>query len=1286
MRMPTQLAFGLLLASCAVAFAQYGAYRQPVAIRYGQRQPVEDAGVEIEEDADDAMLQVRAALRGEGDLIRPKTPLGRYIFTLDLTRTPETVLKARAKIAAEEREARINPSTSADDNQPDPAGGRASEHADGATEGMGDDPAADRQPLTAPVGDPGTETASDREQPGAVRTVQKVLTKGERRAADRFRLYVVAGAWDEVKAFLTEHAGEDAAAVYQHILTRLAGDSAIVPDEILRIADASPAELTDQQLTVLGQLLRGSIARGADPGHVGRALRRGTSRLGGESAAGRQRAASLLMAAGLPVEAQPFLDPLETARREGNAKLLNLHAMYFQGLAARKSDPSEKADAARSCWDLCLEVLGIPKAPTVERTAAVERALTFIEQVPEDVGEAWLRSVFQGSPDLAWALVERATSRARTAKARMRSVDDRVKLLLRLKRIGSAIVEHAGERAMLYATALDMMALSILDELEFTKQMQQSMQYGGEDERAQVVPSERLSECLPSAAWLRLGDPGLAGRLELLTAGVMAGSGDVSGVVEMVRPLVEVDRDRAQKIADSVIEAWPNYARGGRAGYDEDQMYSRGRYAGGYGGYGGYGYDGSIPLTRARQKRFIEQLGGLLGEFRRAGLSMPKPAGLVEAFSASHSQAEVFLSDDIAAVFGSIEQLPAEVTVELCDTMRKRLGSLWRSTRVQQEAGTMRSDRQIAEEVTRGYGLADELAQAALRADPDSWRVTLLLADLRYDKAEFLYGQKVDLATYAGLREAAFAGYKHAADLYAQDLLSGKSQPAALVYSRWVSSSLGASDLGFLTRQDQPDEDQIDRVVAAIDGLPEPMRNRHIGLFAKDVNTALQTISPELKVRYLTHACRVIGDHPEGAQARKTLAYYQDLKTEVELVLAVDGSTTVGSKDPFGASLAIWSTRAVSRESGGFGKYIQNQQYHPVTGQPVDYRDELEKRVREALSDRFEVVSVTFHKPGTPPMGVSRPGGGWEQHPLAYLLLRAKDASVDRIPPIRMDLDFSDGRGAVMLPVASAVQLIDARSTADKRVPSTIEVEQVLDARSSGDGKLTLEVRAVASGLVPSMESFLDMTPLAAAGFPPPAIEDNGVTILDLDTSGDAVVPRCERSWTLRLTAPADRGPRTFNFPLFAGVGGVAAKMSCKQYADADIVDCSPSVPVAVESRGELPLILTAIGLVLLVMFSAAAWVVLRRRRSATAPVDRAYSVPDQVTPVGAVALLRRISAGVDPALQEDQRREIIGEIREIELKYFSPAGNGTESLRDDAALRAIVERWVSIASARTSG
>src|SRR5262249_9710027 len=152
-----------------------------------------------------------------------------------------------------------------------------------------------------------------------------------------------------------------------------------------------------------------------------------------------------------------------------------------------------------------------------------------------------------------------------------------------------------------------------------------------------------------------------------------------------------------------------------------------------------------------------------------------------------------------------------------------------------------------------------ELAGIAGAADPNSWRAATLMADLSFDKAEFLYGQKADLSEYAGLREDAFNGYKKAVGLYSDALAQGKIQPSARAYFQWFSSSMGASDLGVLTRQDKPDLDQVAKVSSAITTLPQTQTSRHIGLFAKEVTTAMNTLAPELKVRFLTNAARVIG-------------------------------------------------------------------------------------------------------------------------------------------------------------------------------------------------------------------------------------------------------------------------------------------------------------------------------------------------------------------------------------------------------------------------------------------
>jgi hypothetical protein len=99
--------------------------------------------------------------------------------------------------------------------------------------------------------------------------------------------------------------------------------------------------------------------------------------------------------------------------------------------------------------------------------------------------------------------------------------------------------------------------------------------------------------------------------------------------------------------------------------------------------------------------------------------------------------------------------------------------------------------------------------------------------------------------------------------------------------------------------------------------------------------------------------------------------------------------------------------------------------YNPYGIPPIDYRDDLEKQMREKLTEGFEIISITFHDEKVQSRGYGR--AGWRETPLVYLLLKAKDASVDRIPALRLDLDFVDRYGPVVLPAESAVQIIDAR-------------------------------------------------------------------------------------------------------------------------------------------------------------------------------------------------------------------------------------------------------------------
>ncbi len=1205
---------------------------------------------------------------GEEAGVQPKTPMGRYIQQLDFNRTPEAVLQARAKLAIQLREELLKTPEQKEKERKE-----AEEDAKKVA------PKTDADKLAPPAPDP-LATAADKlgiKLPpgltGGVDIEGRQPTKTERRLADRYRLCVIAGDWASVAEFLKKDAGEDAAAIFGHTLLALQSDTAMVPEEVLALADVSPAELTDKQVTTLGQILRATVGRGADAGTVSLMLVQGTARLGGKEAAGRARAARLLMAADLPVEAKPFLDSIEQARERKDASLLNLHAMYFKGLSLRKKDAAEKRDAVKQSWDLCIEALSYKDGKTLDRTAALERCVEFIDEMPQDEADAWLTSLFAGDQDLAWKAIEKASQKARTNRMSSRPPDERLKGLLILNRMGKAIVSGDAAVTQRYRTALDMISMTILEEAEDSRRRRN-------DERFQCIPPEQIGQVLPDGKWLRAASPGLAAKLEVMSAQVTIGAGDLDAVLELIRPLAKTDKERAGKLAESLVTNWPNYVKPGSMTGEEDPYasYARKAYYPSYSSsmrynpyaYGNYGgYEGAIPLTRAKQRRFLDQLAEILGEFKTMGLPAGTAPQLVAAFAASHSDAEVYSREDMEKVFGPLDALSIDASIELSDTMRKRLGGLWRKPKTQEENATKRNDQQVAAEVLRGYQLAQELAQRAATADPTSWKAAILKADLSFDTAEFMYGQVADLGAYAAQREAAFSGYAAATELYANQLALGKTQASSRPYFQWFSSALGASDLGFLTRQDQPSLDQIDRVLAACDALPAAQRTKHIGLFAKDVDKAVNTLAPELKVRFLTHAGRVTGDHPDAASTRKLLAYYNDLQKEVELNLSVDGPSQIGSTDPFGAQLAVWSTRAVSRESGGFSKYLMNQQWHPQTGQPVDYKDDLEKKLRETLGERFEVVSVTFHKPGVAPMGVSR--DGWEQHPLAYLTLKAKDPSVDRIPPLKLDLDFSDGRGSVILPVTSSVTLVDAKGESPLQTTAGLEITQTLDDRKVEGGSVLLEVQAKGKGIIGGIKTLVDVSTLPK-GLEIASTEDHGLNVAELDTTGASVVPVAERSWTVTLKPAANAGNIDFVFP---AVVQKSAKVENKHYSDADIVAAAGPISLRFGGGGGSNLWWMAIGVI--AVTAGAGFFVVRNRKKDVAVLAPTFTIPSDLTPVSAVGLLRRISAARDTALAGSQRVEIASEIEAIERRYFAKGAAEGES----AELHATMAKWIKAAT-----
>jgi hypothetical protein len=1094
--------------------------------------------------------------------------------------------------------------------------------------------------------------------------------------AERFRLLVVAGDWEGVGAWLRSEAGEDAGPIYAFMLMSLAsGDSALVPDEVIDVSEACPVELTDKHIALLGQLLQGTKSRGADAGAVAAQIRAGTVHFGGATdAAKRKRAATLFVAAGLPVEAQAYLPPLEEARALKDADLLDIYAVYYATLA-RDAKGREKQSLLERGWSVALEVMTLEKASSEARTKAVSHALGFISAMDARSADEWLAGHFAGDDDIGWAIVRLAHEGAQMQFRGRAAVEERVKALELLQRVGRAIMTGGG--ATTYRRGLDMLTLALVEEAEMTKRgsggdgratraramygMYPGMyDEGGRGEEFQAIPADQLAKLLPDAEWLAAIDPGLSAKLEAMVAETVVGSGDLDAALAMIRPVAAADPERAAKLGESLLAAWPTFM-GSTPGATQPNRYM----------YYGYGQPQGIPLTRARQVRALDALSRAISGLRSMGLT-PKPESMVAAFDASHSNAEVYRAQDIAMVFGPMESMATEARRALASSMRSRLAGVWRNPQVQDQAKTKRTNAELNAEVVRGYALARELAG---EADPSpNWEQAALLADLTYDASEFLFGQDVDMATYLAMRGDAFARYARAADLYSAALASGAARPSAQIYLQWFNAALGASDVGALTRQKEPDDSQVDAVAAALRDLGEDAGAAHVALFSTAAREAMGQLAPELKARYARQALRVVGGSPAGRELSRRLEFYEDLTREVTLGLAVDGGTDVSHTEPFGVTLAIWSTRAVARESGGFSRYLENEQWNYMTGAQVDYRDDLEKRIRAALVESFEVESVTFHPSTVKPMGFGREG--WEAFPLAYILMKPKAPEVDRIPPISMDLEFSDGDGTVLLPVTTALTLIDAKSSAPvARSVADLAIEQTLDDRDAADGQVRLTVVAKGKGLIPALDTLIDTSTLD--GLVVASVEEGGQAITELDTSGASVVPVAERTWNLTLL-PRDAGkpPASFTFPAARQEG---AKVARKRFADADVVEIAAdtaTVPLAsIPTRGTAWWV-WALAAMVVGGGAAAAWRLTRKGAQQDAVAKPSITVPAIIEPVGAVALLRRIEASHSRGLADRERDDLVRTIADVEQRYFAPDAQAAGA--DFKDLRATVERWAS--------
>jgi hypothetical protein len=642
-----------------------------------------------------------------------------------------------------------------------------------------------------------------------------------------------------------------------------------------------------------------------------------------------------------------------------------------------------------------------------------------------------------------------------------------------------------------------------------------------------------------------------------------------------------------------------------------------------------------------------------------------------------HSGAEVYRLEDIEAIFGPPEKMNRAELMSLVTGMRTKLREQWRDPTTQQDAATNRTEGEVKDEVSRGYRTALELVRRGLKPEDAEWKQFIVRGQLFFDASEYEFSRQIKLTDYINLRDEAFGSYKKASEIYAAKIPEmARGQWTMEPYQMWFFVMLGASDLSQLTRVAARSDPGLKLVGDAMRALPGAAAEGHLEKFGEMLGNTLAQVPANMKQRFLSAGLQVIGEnHPSAKSAVDALNNYKELIDEVQLRLTVDGPTRVGHAQQFGAFLGLEHTKQLARESGGFAKYIQNpvqsrSSFISTTGpKPANPREEFGKNIHAALDETFEVASITFHDASV--KTIDLPREGWQETPLAYVVLRAKDAAVDRIPSIQLDMDFADTAGQVVLPVRSQVQPIDAKENdAAQRPCDDLALVFTMDEREWRDGKVVVEVAAKGKGVIPSHTQMFDF---AREGFDV-EVTDNGLSVGQFVSDGRSKTAQADRGWQFTYKRKKDlRGDVVFKFPALKS-GVKTASQEYKHYQDADLVALdSKQAGAGVLLRSGASRMARNILLGVGVLAIGVGAYLFRRRRKHQPGTVAGLAMPEQISPFSVVAFLRRIQREYAPRLDEGARQSLQAQIQEIESAFFSNGAPPTVS----PDLESIARKWV---------
>lgn len=1098
---------------------------------------------------------------------------------------------------------------------------------------------------------------------------------------EKFRRDIVLGHWDEVKNYLAALPAPVAKTAYGKLLTTLGQPVQVRPrpeltlmgakphsqknyfsvDDVLALSDAAPAAWDTADLTRLAALVPANVS----PEFFAK-LGTGTRYFGKDTFDKKVATTALLLDAKCLKQAGEFLPDLEEARTSKSHQALNLIARYHA--EAHQQDLGK--EHLPKAWEISLEVLSEKSAPVEALGQALFRAVSLVADLEEGSGREWLTKTFSDPEGEGFGIL----SAVGTVGAQSRTIRDAN------YRLESTRLQTSAAEALLATEGLDLTqwksvftvyAMNWLHEAEHSERYDRSTNLRPQRQfdpfgnpfysrREQTVSSNRnqpnpipvgdLLDIVPSQKWIATVDETIRLRLLEKIPGLFLKVKEHEKAFPYIRQVAAKRPDQAKLLVKNLISVWS----------ENQNPNKEQRYRSAYSYY--YGYNNraqTIPLTRSKQERNLKELAELVNEVRSLDLGESFDAELSTAFITVHSKAEIWRLEALETVFGDLNRLDADTIASLIERMRVNLAALWPNPKLQEQYQTKRTDKEKDQQVLDGYSLATNLTKSAVGDYPESSRLLTQLAAVSYERSNYLSAKKPQ-ADHSVTKKFALEDLAAAADLYAKSLpLEKEADESTSVYETWFFAALGSPLLEALKNHHQPVPSEYAKIKAALESLPEGARERHLTRFARTLNSRITNVAPDLKFRFLEAALQITGEHEEMATSVEIYDYYRDLVTEIELVTTLDGDDQVG-REPFGLFVNLHHTSEIERESGGFQRYLQNQNntvsYSFNFGRPTeDYRDKFEKAARSALEEYFEVVSLTFHTDKVESHTSSRTG--WRTTPYAYFMLKSKGPQIDTIPPLKIDLDFMDTSGYVVLPIASANIPVDSSKESETRPFRELKITMTLDEREAEEkGEWNLDVKTRGEGLVPELDQLLELPP---AGFEVVKTDDQELQIDELTTRTEDGAPLTSHEYRITLK-PTSESPGSFTFPALTklATASLAKEDSLlrQRYDDVDLLAVGETVDLEVKPASTLWMWVGG-GLVIAVGLGLFLWTRLRSSQGEGEDLQMGPPLPANLTPVTLLYWLRRLEG----TIPDEKKGALESEISALESQAFAEGSSGLE-------------------------